>query len=157
MKTLIRNALLVTMNAQNEVIENGSIVIDGNKLAYVGPTEWTPPDPFDWTIEADRRIAMPGMVNAHCHSPANLVRGRMPSKPLEIWRAYYRAGYERRRFLCQRASWRHGNIEEWYNDRAGPFFRQPGVSLHGCRGGDPGHARSRVAPCYFAHTLRQKL
>jgi 5-methylthioadenosine/S-adenosylhomocysteine deaminase len=36
-------------------------------------------------------IAMPGMVNAHCHSPANLVRGMMPSKPLEIWRAYYRA------------------------------------------------------------------
>jgi cytosine/adenosine deaminase-related metal-dependent hydrolase len=34
---------------------------------------------------------MPGMVNAHCHSPANLVRGMMPSKPLEIWRAYYRA------------------------------------------------------------------
>jgi 5-methylthioadenosine/S-adenosylhomocysteine deaminase len=36
-------------------------------------------------------IAIPGMVNAHCHSPANLVRGMMPSKPLEIWRAYYRA------------------------------------------------------------------
>jgi 5-methylthioadenosine/S-adenosylhomocysteine deaminase len=31
------------------------------------------------------------MINAHCHSPANLVRGMMPSKPLEIWRAYYRA------------------------------------------------------------------
>src|SRR5262249_10710087 len=91
MKTLIRDALLVTMNAQNEVIENGSIVTDGNKLAYVGPAEWTPPGPFDRTIGADRRIAMPGMVNAHCHSPANLVRGMMPSKPLEIWRAYYRA------------------------------------------------------------------
>jgi len=36
-------------------------------------------------------IAIPGMINAHCHSPANLVRGMMPSKPLEIWRAYYRA------------------------------------------------------------------
>jgi 5-methylthioadenosine/S-adenosylhomocysteine deaminase len=36
-------------------------------------------------------IAMPGMVNAHCHTAANLVRGMMPSKPLEIWRAYYRA------------------------------------------------------------------
>jgi 5-methylthioadenosine/S-adenosylhomocysteine deaminase len=91
MKTLIRNALLVTMNAQNEVIENGSIVIHGNQLAYVGPSEWTPPGPFDRTIEADRRIAMPGMVNAHCHSPANLVRGILPSRPLEIWRAYYRA------------------------------------------------------------------
>src|SRR5262245_66415277 len=65
MKTLIRDALLVTMNAQNEVIENGSIVTDGNKLAYVGPAEWTPPGPFDRTIGADRRIAMPGMVNAN--------------------------------------------------------------------------------------------
>jgi 5-methylthioadenosine/S-adenosylhomocysteine deaminase len=78
MKTLIRNALLVTMNQHNDVIEGGSIVIDGNKLAYAGPTEWTPPGPFDRTIEGDRRIAMPGMVNAHCHTPANLVRGMLP-------------------------------------------------------------------------------
>jgi 5-methylthioadenosine/S-adenosylhomocysteine deaminase len=91
MKTLIRNVLLVTMNQQNDVIENGAIVIDGNKLTYAGPTEWTPPGPFDRTIEGDRRIAMPGMVNAHCHSPANLVRGMLSGKPLEIWRAYYRA------------------------------------------------------------------
>ena len=91
MKILIRNALVVTMNAQSEVIEKGSVAIDGNKLVYVGPAEWTPSGPFDITIEGDRRIAMPGMVNAHCHSPANLVRGMISSKPLEIWRAYYRA------------------------------------------------------------------
>ena len=91
MKILIRNALLVTMNDQNDIIDKGSLVIDGNRLAYVGPAEWTPEGPFDRTIEADRMIAMPGMINAHCHSPANLVRGMMPSKPLEIWRAYYRA------------------------------------------------------------------
>jgi 5-methylthioadenosine/S-adenosylhomocysteine deaminase len=91
MTTLIRNPLIVTLNEQNEIIERGSIVIDGAKLSYVGPVEWTPPGPFDHMVEADRMIAMPGMVNAHCHSPANLVRGMMPSKPLEIWRAYYRA------------------------------------------------------------------
>ena len=91
MKTLIRNALLVTMNDQNDIVDPGSIVIDGNRLSYVGPAEWTPDGPFNRTIEADRMIAMPGMVNAHCHSPANLARGMMPSKPLEIWRAYYRA------------------------------------------------------------------
>ncbi len=90
-KLLIRGAVIVTMNQQADVIENGSIVIDHNRLSYIGPTEWTPPGPFDRTIEANRMIAMPGMVNAHCHSPANLVRGMMPSKPLEIWRAYYRA------------------------------------------------------------------
>jgi len=91
MKTLIRDAVIVTMNEQNDVIEKGSIVIDGNRLSYTGPSEWTSPGPFERTIEAGRMIAMPGMVNAHCHSPANLVRGMMPSKPLEIWRAYYRA------------------------------------------------------------------
>jgi 5-methylthioadenosine/S-adenosylhomocysteine deaminase len=53
--------------------------------------DWTPAGPFGHIIDADRLIAMPGMVNAHCHSPANLVRGLMPGKPLEIWRAYYRA------------------------------------------------------------------
>jgi 5-methylthioadenosine/S-adenosylhomocysteine deaminase len=91
MKTLIRNAVVVTMNEQNDVLANASVVIDGNRLSYVGPSEWAPPGAFDRTIDADRMIAMPGMVNAHCHSPANLVRGMMPSKPLEIWRAYYRA------------------------------------------------------------------
>jgi 5-methylthioadenosine/S-adenosylhomocysteine deaminase len=91
MKTLIRNALVVTMNDANDVIEKGSIVVDGNRITYVGPAEWTPDGPFDETLEAGGKIAMPGMVNAHCHSPANLVRGMMPSKPLEIWRAYYRA------------------------------------------------------------------
>lgn len=79
------------MNVQNEVVDKGAIVVDDNRIAYVGPTQWTPAGPFDSTVEADRMIAMPGMVNAHCHSPANLVRGVMPSKPLEIWRTYYRA------------------------------------------------------------------
>src|SRR5687768_5843453 len=91
MKTLIRNVLIVTMNEHNEVVDTGAIAIDGNRITYVGPAQWTPPGPFDHTIDADGLIAMPGMINAHCHSPANLVRGMMPSKPLEIWRAYYRA------------------------------------------------------------------
>ncbi len=91
MKTLLRNALIVTMNENDEIIEKGTIAIDDNRITYVGPIQWTPADSFDQTIEADRLIAMPGMINAHCHSPANLVRGMMPSKPLEIWRAYYRA------------------------------------------------------------------
>jgi 5-methylthioadenosine/S-adenosylhomocysteine deaminase len=91
MRTLIRNLLIVTMNDQMDVVENGAIGIDENRLSYVGPLQWAPPGPFDRTIEAGGMIAIPGMINAHCHSPANLVRGLMPSKPLEIWRAYYRA------------------------------------------------------------------
>jgi 5-methylthioadenosine/S-adenosylhomocysteine deaminase len=91
MKTLIRDPLIVTMNTEGDVIESGAIVMDGNRLTYVGPAQWTPEGPFEKIIDAGRMIAMPGMLNAHCHSPANLVRGMMPGKPLEIWRTYYRA------------------------------------------------------------------
>ena len=91
MKILLRNALIVTMNESNDVIEHGAIAIDGKRIAYAGPAEWTPAGPFDRIVEAERLIAIPGMINAHCHSPANLVRGMMPGRPLEIWRAYYRA------------------------------------------------------------------
>ncbi len=91
MKTLLRNALIVTMNENNDVIEHGAIAIDGKQISYVGPAEWTPAGPFDRIIDAERLIAIPGMINSHCHSPANLVRGMMPTRPLEIWRTYYRA------------------------------------------------------------------
>ncbi|MBI4525224.1 MAG: amidohydrolase [Deltaproteobacteria bacterium] len=91
MKTLIYNTLLVTMNADNEIIENGALIIENKILSYVGPVQWLPTDSFDRTINAERLIAIPGLINAHCHSPANLVRGLFASRPLEIWRAYYRA------------------------------------------------------------------
>ena len=91
MKILIRNALIVTMNDDNAIVDHGAIAIDGSRIVYAGPADQSPAGPFDRVVEADRLIAMPGMINGHCHSPANLVRGMMPARPLEIWRAYYRA------------------------------------------------------------------
>src|SRR5258705_12401824 len=102
MKTLLRNALIVTMNENDEIIEKGAIAIDGNRIAYVGPAQVAPAGPFDRTIEADPLIAMPGMINPHCPSPANLLRGLMPTKPPEIWRRYYPA------------AWRHLPGEDFY-------------------------------------------
>ncbi|HWP57443.1 MAG TPA: amidohydrolase [Candidatus Acidoferrales bacterium] len=91
MRTLIRASVVVTMNEQNDIIEKGALLIEGNRLSYVGPAARLPEGPFDREIDAERMIAIPGMVNAHCHSPANLFRGLFASRPLEIWRNYYRA------------------------------------------------------------------
>jgi cytosine/adenosine deaminase-related metal-dependent hydrolase len=91
MKTIIEHALVVTVNDQNEVIEDGSLVIEDQRLRYVGPVSQAPTGPFDHVIDGRRMIAMPGLINAHCHSPANIHRGLLPGRPLEIWRAYWRS------------------------------------------------------------------
>lgn len=91
MSLLIQNVLLVTMNNLDEVIEEGSLVIEGRWLKYAGTAVKTPSGPFDRVIDGRRLIAIPGLVNAHCHSPANLFRGLFPGRPLEIWRNYWRA------------------------------------------------------------------
>lgn len=91
MRLRISNAHLVTLNDRDEIIENGALVIEGKRLTYVGPADRAPSESFDRAIDGRRFIALPGLINAHCHSPANLSRGLFDSRPLEIWRTYYRA------------------------------------------------------------------
>jgi cytosine/adenosine deaminase-related metal-dependent hydrolase len=91
MKLLIEHPLVVTVNDQDEVIEDGALVIEGRWIRYVGPAGQIPPGPFDRVVDGREMIALPGLINAHCHSPANLHRGLLPGRPLEIWRAYWRS------------------------------------------------------------------
>jgi 5-methylthioadenosine/S-adenosylhomocysteine deaminase len=91
MRLCIQNALIVTLNDQNEIFDKGTLVIEDRSLAYVGLLKGAPSGPFERVIDGSRLIAIPGLVNSHCHSPSNLFRGLFKSRPLEIWRAYYRA------------------------------------------------------------------
>jgi len=54
------------------------------------------PNPGDTVIDATGRLVIPGLVNAHTHSPDNLIRGSAPNLPLEIWSLHSAAGRERR-------------------------------------------------------------
>ncbi len=91
MRLLIEHPLVVTVNDQDEIIEDGAVVIEGKWIRYVGPAGQIPPGPFDRVLDGRKMIALPGFINAHCHSPANLHRGLIPGRPLEIWRAYWRS------------------------------------------------------------------
>lgn len=73
---LIKNALLVTLNAQNDVINDGAIVIDGNVIRDVGPTKELLTK-FEYTevIDAQHKLVMPGMINTHMHLYSTFARG----------------------------------------------------------------------------------
>ncbi len=99
---LVNNAdVLVTMNRDREEIKNGSVIIEGNQIRWVGAgTEvenylidhW--PDAerrgFDVTIDATGCVVIPGLVNCHHHLSQSLTRaiGTGQGKSLFSWLKY---------------------------------------------------------------------
>ncbi|TMJ25840.1 MAG: hypothetical protein E6G96_15085, partial [Alphaproteobacteria bacterium] len=83
---------LVTANSRMDVWQPGYVIVRGNRIAEAGPG-FGPDGEFDARVDASASIAMPGLVNAHSHSPSNLLKGTWSRLPLEIWRQYIRAGW----------------------------------------------------------------
>ena len=77
---LITNGHLVTLDAQNRFIENGSILIEGNHIIDVGQF---PADKYkvDRSIDARGSLVMPGLINAHHHLYSTFARGFTPPGP----------------------------------------------------------------------------
>lgn len=83
MKTLIYNALLLTLD-EGSVIENGCMVVEDAYIRYVGVYKEFD-ETFDKVIDARGGIVMPGLVNAHTHSPMTLLRGCANDLALDEW------------------------------------------------------------------------
>jgi 5-methylthioadenosine/S-adenosylhomocysteine deaminase len=95
-KLLIRDATILTMNADDAILTPGDIAIDGERLAYVGPAdEARRQAPYDEIVDGSRLVAMPGLVNAHTHTYATLFSGSFEQLPLDIWRLRMRAPVQR--------------------------------------------------------------
>jgi 5-methylthioadenosine/S-adenosylhomocysteine deaminase len=83
MKTLIKNVDIVTLDPAGTVIRNGSIAIDGARIAAVGevPLDFA----SDETIDGANHAAVPGFFNAHCHAAMTFERGYAEDLPLDRW------------------------------------------------------------------------
>ncbi|MEO7291485.1 MAG: amidohydrolase family protein, partial [Ginsengibacter sp.] len=60
------NARIITMN-NNEIIENGTIVIEGNLIKVVGKTSEIKIDAGAKIIDCNGKTIMPGFIDAHAH------------------------------------------------------------------------------------------
>ena len=67
MRKLITNGWILTMDDNNHEYQHGDILIEDNKITYVG--EKKEHDKLDEIIDADNCLVIPGMVNTHCHVP----------------------------------------------------------------------------------------
>jgi 5-methylthioadenosine/S-adenosylhomocysteine deaminase len=86
MKILIKNVDIVTSQADNMLISNGFIGISDGEISMVTQKEEEISLFFpDKIIDGNKMIAMPGLVNAHTHSPMTLLRNYADDLPLEDW------------------------------------------------------------------------
>jgi cytosine/adenosine deaminase-related metal-dependent hydrolase len=72
--TLIKHGLVVTLDDQDRIFRDGTIVIEGNRITEVGPGSTIPDKPGAKIIDASGKIVMPGMVSCHNHLYSAVVR-----------------------------------------------------------------------------------
>lgn len=80
---LLKHAAVLTLNAENTILESSSIAIQDEKIIAIGE----PPREFvaDETIDAQHHVALPGFFNAHTHAAMTLLRGSAEDLPLDRW------------------------------------------------------------------------
>ncbi|MCH8913088.1 MAG: 8-oxoguanine deaminase [Planctomycetes bacterium] len=88
MTTLIHNTTIITcVDGEPQVLSEHDILIDGNVISAVQPTGAIEPGQADETIDADRHLVIPGLVNTHHHLYQTLTRGlkAVQDAPLFTW------------------------------------------------------------------------
>lgn len=75
---VIKNTTIITVNKRNEIINEGSIVIEKGKIKALGKTsEIDRKYPAEEQIDASGMVAMPGLINGHVHTITSLYKGTM--------------------------------------------------------------------------------
>ncbi|NLX61118.1 MAG: amidohydrolase [Tissierellia bacterium] len=83
MNLLIKNVTLLPMDGKNEIIDNTNVYIKGDKIAHIG--EIREDIKVDRIIDGSRKLAMPGLINAHTHIGMSLFRNFADDLPLHDW------------------------------------------------------------------------
>lgn len=83
MRILLKNADIITMNSNRDVLKNTNIGIEDTTIKFIGDIEegFTP----DETINCKGKVVMPGLCNSHTHIPMSLLRNYANDLPLFQW------------------------------------------------------------------------
>jgi 5-methylthioadenosine/S-adenosylhomocysteine deaminase len=93
---ILQNANIVTMNKKYQIIHDGAVAIQGDKILAVGTT-------FDilnsfsssQILDCEGKALLPGLINAHTHVPMTLLRGLTDDQRLDVWLLGYMMPVER--------------------------------------------------------------
>ena len=87
---IVKGRYIVTMNKDNQVIEDGAIAIKDSKIIAVDKSaDIEAHYKADQVIDGGDRAVMPGFINGHAHSAMTLFRGLADDYELMTWLQNY--------------------------------------------------------------------
>ena len=81
--TLIRHGDVFRLETGGVTMRRADVLVAGTKILAVAPDLEAPPGAA--VIEAEGHLVLPGLINAHFHSPVNHLKGSLDGLPLEIF------------------------------------------------------------------------
>ncbi len=93
---ILKNAILLSMDANLTIYEPGALAIQADKILAVGPEadicmQYT----SEQSIDCQGKVLMPGLVNTHTHAAMTLMRGLADDLRLDVWLMGYMMPVER--------------------------------------------------------------
>jgi 5-methylthioadenosine/S-adenosylhomocysteine deaminase len=86
----IKDATLITMNETREVLPSAAIIIDGNRIAAIGPAGQVLMDyPDIDVIDGRGKVVLPGLINSHTHIAMSLQKGVTQAVPEGLYRVMW--------------------------------------------------------------------
>lgn len=85
-KTLLKNAMILTLNEKDEILKNTDILIEDDEIKKIEKN--IQPTADENVIDCTDLLLAPGFVNAHLHSDENMFKGKYDNMPLELWMLY---------------------------------------------------------------------
>jgi 5-methylthioadenosine/S-adenosylhomocysteine deaminase len=82
---LIQNGMVLAVDKDHTCIENGVVAVADEKIVAIGSISEMHNFHAGQIIDAQGKLIMPGLVNAHNHMPMSLFRGMADDLPLEQW------------------------------------------------------------------------
>lgn len=87
--TLLRAEQVLTLDAHDATFEPGYVLIEEQRIIEIGAGDSLGKRSFDRDIDLGPRLIMPGLVNAHTHSPMVLFRGMVEGHSLFSFDGWY--------------------------------------------------------------------
>ncbi|MGE5642647.1 MAG: amidohydrolase family protein [Byssovorax cruenta] len=87
---LLKSDLVVTLDPQDRIVQEGYLVVEDDRITEMGlQKDLGDNRKFDDVVELKNRLVMPGLINAHTHTPMVLFRGHVEGHSLFTMDGWY--------------------------------------------------------------------